>query len=633
MMLNDRIQNVNALQYVLRKAEEYLTTLAPETPYSKFEHRFQEIGLERGWGDNAERVLGMIQLLLDLLEAPDPCTLETFLGKIPMVFNVVIMSPHGYFAQDNVLGYSDTGGQVVYMLDQVQALESEMLNRIKHQGLDITPHPSYPHCKPCLGTTCGQRLEKVYGSEHADILRVPFRNEKRIVRKWISRFEVWPYLETYTEDVAHELSKELQGKPDLIIGNYSDGNIVASLSVAEEFKTEPEKVGSEENGVAISLEGFPICSDGGLKEGSEIQEKVECNLGDETGSIGSCTKNNKANPSRFQLEQDVHRLQQQLQEEMELPAILEMAVEKNAMKLSSSSRLPHQISLSSRCSKHSVSEVGDACEDISCQELQDQPLESIDKCKESVIENGEDAVVLCHDKKMSCQPVEFRKLPKGMPTKGLWDHPNQLLEEMVKCLKNIFISLTDSALPSKSSASESHCSPQSPRGHLSNLSWWSSSERSMRSSWVQSPQVDVKSNSEVLASENACDPYRVRGKLSWVDIGNYGLATEVSWMSVGKKQLEYAAGALRSFSSAGLPTLLVQPTTIGPCASALSQARALTPSPSEPVLPTEPILTTAPVSQAEPVPEPPQISAPSQPAYLAYGVPRSDLKLFSLMQK
>ena len=112
MMLNDRIQNVNALQYVLRKAEEYLTTLAPETPYFKFEHRFQEIGLERGWGDNAERVLGMIQLLLDLLEAPDPCTLETFLGKIPMVFNVVIMSPHGYFAQDNVLGYPDTGGQV-----------------------------------------------------------------------------------------------------------------------------------------------------------------------------------------------------------------------------------------------------------------------------------------------------------------------------------------------------------------------------------------------------------------------------------------------------------------------------------------------------------------------------------------
>jgi len=54
----------------------------------------------------------MIHHLLDLLEAPEPRTPDTFLGRIPMVFNVVIMSPHGYFAQDNVLGYPDTGDQV-----------------------------------------------------------------------------------------------------------------------------------------------------------------------------------------------------------------------------------------------------------------------------------------------------------------------------------------------------------------------------------------------------------------------------------------------------------------------------------------------------------------------------------------
>lgn len=29
--------------------------------------------------------------------------------------------------------------QVVYILDQVRALENEMLSRIKNQGLDITP--------------------------------------------------------------------------------------------------------------------------------------------------------------------------------------------------------------------------------------------------------------------------------------------------------------------------------------------------------------------------------------------------------------------------------------------------------------------------------------------------------------
>jgi len=111
-MLSEKIQNLNTLQHTLRKAEEYLAELKPETLYEEFEAKFEEIGLERGWGDNAERVLDMIRLLLDLLEAPDPCTLETFLGRVPMVFNVVILSPHGYFAQDNVLGYPDTGGQV-----------------------------------------------------------------------------------------------------------------------------------------------------------------------------------------------------------------------------------------------------------------------------------------------------------------------------------------------------------------------------------------------------------------------------------------------------------------------------------------------------------------------------------------
>lgn len=31
------------------------------------------------------------------------------------------------------------------------------------------------------------------------------------------------------QDVAEELAEELQATPDLIIGNYSDGNLVASL--------------------------------------------------------------------------------------------------------------------------------------------------------------------------------------------------------------------------------------------------------------------------------------------------------------------------------------------------------------------------------------------------------------------
>ncbi|KAJ8476240.1 hypothetical protein OPV22_019967 [Ensete ventricosum] len=231
MMLNDRIQSLSALQAALRKAEQHLLSIPSATPYSEFNHRFQELGLEKGWGDTAQRVYENIHLLLDLLEAPDPCTLENFLGTIPMMFNVVILSPHGYFAQANVLGYPDTGGQVVYILDQVRALENEMLLRIKHQGLDITPRILIVTrlLPDAVGTTCGQKLEKVIGTEHTHILRVPFRTENGIVRKWISRFEVWPYLETYTEDVANELAGELHTTPDLIIGNYSDGNLVSTL--------------------------------------------------------------------------------------------------------------------------------------------------------------------------------------------------------------------------------------------------------------------------------------------------------------------------------------------------------------------------------------------------------------------
>lgn len=138
--------------------------------------------------------------------------------------------------------------KVVYILDQVRALENEMLLRIEEQGLDVKPkilivsmlhaclfyanmllvlQPSQCFFDYCLknipspssfsngslvgrckvtrlipdakGTTCNQRIEKVSGTEHTHILRVPFRTEKCILRKWISRFDVWPYLETFAE--------------------------------------------------------------------------------------------------------------------------------------------------------------------------------------------------------------------------------------------------------------------------------------------------------------------------------------------------------------------------------------------------------------------------------------------------
>ncbi|GFQ08389.1 sucrose synthase 3 [Phtheirospermum japonicum] len=231
LMLNDRIQRISRLESQLAKAEDYVSELPPDTPYSEFEYALQGMGFERGWGDTAARVLEMMRLLSDVLHAPDPSTLETFLGRIPMVFNVVILSVHGYFGQANVLGLPDTGGQIVYILDQVRALESEMLQRIKKQGLQITPRILVVTrlIPDAAGTSCNQRLERLSGCEYSHILRVPFRTEHGVLRKWISRFDVWPYLEKFAEDAAGEIAAEMQGVPDLIIGNYSDGNLVASL--------------------------------------------------------------------------------------------------------------------------------------------------------------------------------------------------------------------------------------------------------------------------------------------------------------------------------------------------------------------------------------------------------------------
>lgn len=59
--------------------------------------------MEKGWGDNSEHILDMIDLLLEVLQAPEPSTLEMFLVGIPIVFNHAILSPHGYFGKENVL--------------------------------------------------------------------------------------------------------------------------------------------------------------------------------------------------------------------------------------------------------------------------------------------------------------------------------------------------------------------------------------------------------------------------------------------------------------------------------------------------------------------------------------------------
>ena len=232
LMLNETVKDVQGLRSTLRAADDYLAGVDPAADCSTLHSELQSMGFEPGWGRDAARMRETMQLLLDILEAPSPLNLEKFLARIPMIFSITILSPHGWFGQSDVLGRPDTGGQVVYILDQVRALDQEMHRRLADQGLDIEPQilvvtRLIPEAE---GTSCDQRIESIAGTRHARILRVPFMNAAgEVLPHWISRFEVWPYLERFSLDAEREMLAELGGRPDLIIGNYSDGNLVASI--------------------------------------------------------------------------------------------------------------------------------------------------------------------------------------------------------------------------------------------------------------------------------------------------------------------------------------------------------------------------------------------------------------------
>ncbi len=235
LMLNEGIENLTDLRRALREALAFLERNGDNGGWQAHGRELRRMGFEPGWGRTTERIRDTMSLLTDVLEAPSPDILEEFLARLPMIFSIAILSPHGFFGQSGVLGKPDTGGQVVYILDQVRALEREMRQSIHDQGLDVNPQivvlsRLIPESE---GTTCNQPIEAIMGTENARILRVPFRTpEGDIVPHWISRFEIWPYLEQFALESEGMLRAELGGKPDFILGNYSDGNLVASLLAA-----------------------------------------------------------------------------------------------------------------------------------------------------------------------------------------------------------------------------------------------------------------------------------------------------------------------------------------------------------------------------------------------------------------
>ncbi|XP_021894392.1 uncharacterized protein LOC110812041 [Carica papaya] len=195
--------------------------------------------------------------------------------------------------------------------------------------------------------------------------------------------------------------------------------------------------------------------------------------------------------------------------------------------------------------------------------------------------------------------LDMKEVPaNGYLVENLWNHPNQLSEEMVCCMRDIFLFLAD---PSKTS-SEHIASPCSPQGHLSYSSLTSFLDSPALTSLGRSPSLETDHDSEIIIRDTLSDPYKVPGKLEWTkSIGPYSAAVEVAWFSVGKKELEYAAIALKRFRM-----LVEQLASVNPSCMSCNEKLAFWIN---------------------------LYNALIMHGYLAYGVPKSDMKLFSLMQK
>ncbi|KAF7103274.1 hypothetical protein CFC21_104279 [Triticum aestivum] len=330
---------------------------------------------------------------------------------------------------------------------------------------------------------------------------------------------------------------------------------------------------------------------------------------------------------RSQLEQEVLRLQEVLREETALHAILDNALDHAAVTLADMSYLPtHAQELLSNISamEAAVSTLEEEMVALHFQLIQERnerrlveyranakqrplPLCSHRSAAKPEPESDDTASDTSNSTRGE-KPHPSAAAPKlhrqfSVKALGGGANPNHLSEDIVRCMRNIFISLSDSCREASrttpsSAAGESQRAGPSPSGIAA---FWSLSEPSSISSWVQSPQVDLNQNNNLLASETVFDPYKAREKLSWADIGGYGAASEVSWMSAGKKQLEYAAESLRKFRLLIEQLAEVNPVHLGDDARLAFWINLY--------------------------------NALLMHAYLAYGVPRSDMKLFSLMQK
>ncbi|KAG8495486.1 hypothetical protein CXB51_013146 [Gossypium anomalum] len=311
---------------------------------------------------------------------------------------------------------------------------------------------------------------------------------------------------------------------------------------------------------------------------------------------------------KHQLEEEVKKLQQQLQEETDLHLALASAVEHSGSHSPNSpSKLPYkalELLDSIAVLEISVSKLEQEILSLQYQLSQERNERRLAEyhlkhspCPTTLLFNcslahlTEPITTPCNEEEAE-ENVDDVCLSEAAIdniyiVENLWHHPNQLSEEMVLRMRDIFLFLADS---SKLYSSDHLVSPASPHCPLANF-LASFSDSPIVTSLVKSPSVD-----------GASDPYGVSAQVDWkCNFGTYSTAVEVSCLSAGKKELEYATMALKRFR-----LLVEQLAEVDPSQMSCNEKLAFWIN---------------------------LYHALIMHACLAYGVPRNVNKLFSLMQK
>lgn len=202
------------------------------------------------------------------------------------------------------------------------------------------------------------------------------------------------------------------------------------------------------------------------------------------------------------------------------------------------------------------------------------------------------------DQKIDALTFSQPNFKKSDMSGNLWNNPNQLSEEMVRSMKDIFLHL--SASP-KISREEPFANSSSSAERLSGSTLTTLSDSSIIASVLRSPSIDWNNGDGIIDDVRNFDPYNVKGKEARRDVGSYCSVAEVSWMYIGNEQLEYASGALKKFRF-----LVEQLSKVDPSCMNCDEQIAFWVN---------------------------LYNALIMHAYLAYGVPENDIKLFALMQK